>query len=86
MINAKDHYVAWAGLVTEIDEAREHLEALAEKLATQGECDEEDLAVNLGHIYAHLNRAWHSRNQNTEISETQWEEFSQFPKDVKPVG
>jgi hypothetical protein len=86
VINAKDQYVAWAGLVTELDEAREHLEGLAEKLAKQGECDEEEFAVELGHIYAHLNRAWHSRNQDAEISEVQWSEFSEFPKDLKPVG
>jgi hypothetical protein len=86
MINAKDHSVAWASFVTELDEAREHLEALSEKLVREGSCDESDLAVDLGHIYAHLNRAWHSRDQDDAITSEQWQEFSGFPTDLTPVG
>ncbi|HEX8411216.1 MAG TPA: hypothetical protein VF883_20320 [Thermoanaerobaculia bacterium] len=86
MINARDHYVAWAGLVTELDEARDHLEQLINHMTRDGAIDEDDFAVELGHVYAHLNRAWHSRNQSDEIRDDLWEAFSQFPKDLLPVG
>jgi hypothetical protein len=86
MINQKDHYVAWALLLTEMDEAREHLQDLIEKMHRDGRIEDEEFAVDLGHIYAHLNRVWHSRSQASEITEAQWPEFSEFPKDLKPVG
>lgn len=86
MINAKDQYVAWAALISELDDAREHLEELITKTQKAGTIEESVLAVDLGHVYAHLNRAWHSRNQETEITEAQWPAFSRFPKDVEPVG
>ncbi|HKR62925.1 MAG TPA: hypothetical protein VJZ00_04270 [Thermoanaerobaculia bacterium] len=86
MINAKDNYVAWARWITELDEAREHLTDLIDELVKAGEGEEIAFSIQLGHVYAHLNRAWHSRDQNEEISEEQWPLFSQFPKDVEPVG
>jgi hypothetical protein len=86
MINARDNDVAWAMFITELDEAREHLTDLIDGLVKAGEGNDVDLSIHLGHVYAHLNRAWHSRNQDHEISEEQWPRFSQFPKDVEPVG
>ena len=86
MINAQQQYVAWSGLLTELDEAREHLEALIKSMNEASSVEESVFAVDLGHIYAHLNRAWHSRNEPTEISEQQWAAFSAFPKDLNPVG
>jgi hypothetical protein len=87
MINNKENPVAWAMLITELDEAREHLEDLINEMSESGAIDDEsEFSVYLGHVYAHLNRAWHSRNQDEEISEKQWLVFSQFPKDIKPVG
>jgi hypothetical protein len=86
MINAQEHNVAWAGLLTELDEAREHLEEVIKSMHGAGSIDESVFAVDLGHVFAHLNRAWHSRNQASEISEEQWNSFSQFPQDLKPVG
>jgi hypothetical protein len=86
MINAKQHPVGWAGLLTELDDAREHLQSLLDKMQKDGTIEASELAVELGHVYAHLNRAWHSRNQETEITEDQWPAFSAFPKDVEPVG
>jgi len=86
MINAKDHYVAWALMVSELDEAVEHLQKLTASMASAGSIEEEDLEIQLGHVYAHLNRAWHSRNREEEVSSEEWGAFSQFPKDVTPVG
>ena len=86
MISVQEHYVAWAGLLTELDEAREHLEALVKTMSDAGSIEESVFAVNLGHVFAHLNRAWHSCKEPTQVSEQQWEVFSAFPKDLKPVG
>ena len=86
MINAKDHDVAWALLIAELDEAREHLENLTHDMNSQGVMDESEFAVHLGHVFAHLNRAWHSRDQPSEITNEQWTPFSQFPSDLQPVG
>ena len=85
MINKTEHTVAWALWVMELDEAKEHLEGLIKKL-TQDVMDEAEFAVEMGHIYAHLNRVWHSRSQDSETTDEQWPVFSQFPKDLKPVG
>jgi hypothetical protein len=86
MINSTDSYVAWALLVDELDEAREHLQSLINQMATSGAIEDEEFAVELGHVYAHLNRAWHVRSQDGEISTEQWAKFSAFPKDLEPVG
>ncbi|MFA5982983.1 MAG: hypothetical protein WC782_03115 [Methylococcaceae bacterium] len=56
-------------------------------MTESGVIDEEsEFTVYLGHVYSHLNRAWHSRNQVEEISREQWLLSSQFPKDINPVG
>ncbi len=73
-------------LVTELHEAREHLESLVSEMVKSGAIDEADYAVQLGHVCAHLNRAWNSRSLEGEISEDEWERYSQFPKDLQPVG
>jgi hypothetical protein len=39
MINSKEHYVGWARLMTELDEAREHLEQLTHVMNSQGLMD-----------------------------------------------
>ena len=51
---------------------------------------EPELRVHLGHVYAHLNRAWHMRDAATSAaldpSDEQCEAWTQFPRDLKPVG
>ena len=86
MINQKDNFIAWVLLVENLDEAREHLQELIEAMTKRGNYDESEFSVELGHIYAHLNRVWHSRNLTSEITSEQWPAFSQFPKDLQPVG
>ncbi len=86
MINERTNPVAWALLLAELDEAKDHLAALADLMAKAGAIDDTEFAVYLGHVYAHLNRVWHSRNQDSEISKEQWPVFSQFPSDIKLVG
>jgi hypothetical protein len=55
-------------------------------MAASGAIEEEEFGVELGHVYAHLNRAWHARGQGGEVSTEQWVKFSAFPKDLEPVG
>jgi hypothetical protein len=78
--------VEWASFLDELDDAREHLAELVQSLQDAGSFDEAELRVNLGHVYAHLNRAWHSRAHSGEITEALWPKFSRFPNDLEPVG
>ncbi len=86
MINEKDHPVTWAMLIYELDDAKEHLEALIKKMS-QDEIDEQEFRILMGHIYAHLNRACNSRNDQTEdLMQEKWDEYSQFPSDIELNG
>ena len=86
MINQNKNPVEWALLVTGLDDAREHLDSLTSTMVEAGSIEEEDYAIQLGHIYAHLNRCWNARALESEVPEADWEEFSSFPKDLRPVG
>ena len=86
MINGKDNPVEWALLSYEIEEAIEHLQDISDKIIPGSGIDEEDFKIRMGHVYAHLNRIWHSRNHIGDISSEQSEEYSEFPKDVKRYG
>lgn len=49
MINEKENPVAWAMLLTELDEAREHLDALINQISEAGAINEEsEFPVYLG--------------------------------------
>jgi hypothetical protein len=69
----------------ELTDAHEHLGDLIGKLAG-GSVDEEALRVDIGHVYAHLNRAWHQSKSASEIADTEWDAATAFPSDVTPVG
>lgn len=85
MINSSEQPVEWAMLLYELDDAREHLESLANKMAQSGEISEQAFAIHLGHVYAHMNRAWNSRSLEGDIPEEDWGRLSQFPEDLGPV-
>ena len=86
MINAKDNPYAWTTFLTDLAEAQVYLSNLIDRLVEDGEIDDDDLSIQLGQVYAQLNRAWHSRNQEQSILEEQWKSFSRFPTDIDPVG
>jgi len=86
VINQTDNNVAWTLLMDELDDAKEYLTDLTNQMATTGRIDEGDFARHLGHVYAHLNRAWHGRNRACESTDEQRAQFTQFPKDLSPVG
>lgn len=73
-------------MLTGLEDVQEHLSALVDDLEAAGAMNDEEFAFHLGHIYAHLNRIWHSRNKDEGVKEEQWSEFTQFPKDLEPVG
>lgn len=86
MITQEKQPVEWAMLVYEAADAHEHLGVLIDQLVSAGEVDEEDLRVQLGHVYAHLNRFWHARNLTGDRTQDEMAEHSTFPDDVPPVG
>ena len=45
-----------------------------------------DFEIQLGHVFAHLNRAWNSRNRIGEADDQQLEAETQFPSDLVPNG
>ncbi len=88
MIDSQKNPVAWSMFMYELVDAQAHLADLI--VALDDQADEENFRVCLSHVYAHLNRAWHLRN-NTDVSddgvvdESVYEYLSQFPKDLTPL-
>ena len=77
-------------LMYELSDASEHLSDLIAHLSGgKSPIDEEDLAVQIGHIYAHLNRAWNGRNDPhgmTNPTDEQRAVLTSFPIDLEPCG
>ena len=85
MIKRDHHPVGWAMLNYELADAQEHLGNLLKHL-DDPEYSEEEFRVELGHVYAHLNRAWYQRNLPQELPQSEWELASKYPSDLDPVG
>jgi len=83
-----EHPVSWAMLMYELADAREHLGVLIDQMAAEGAIEEPDFQTQLGHVFAHLNRVWHGRNDTRldEVSGVLHVERSKFPDDLSPVG
>ena len=75
-------------LMYELTDAHEHLGELIAQINAAGEIDEPDFAVFLGHVFAHLNRAWHGRNDLNldQLSQELFVERKQFPTNLQPSG
>ena len=86
MINSKNNPVQWALWLDEFDEPREHLDRLIAALAAESDYDESRLRVDLGHVMAHLNRAWARRNIPRDLTDEEWESFREYPKDLQPIA
>jgi hypothetical protein len=86
VINKENNPVEWAMLCYELDDAREHLEELLKEMSELAELSAEDFEIQIGHIYAHLNRAWNSQNITSDHPHDQIELLSGFPTDLKPTG
>jgi len=86
VITKNDNQVAWTLLVQGLEDASEHLANLVRDLTTDSSYGEEEFRIDLGHVYAHLNRAWNSRNKTSELTDEEWDQCTQFPTDLDPVA
>ncbi len=86
MINSNDNPLEWIQLMYELEDAHLHLGDLITKLQRDGRVDIEPYAIDLAHVFAHLNRAWNSREHVGEMSQKHWEEYRTFPADLDPIA
>jgi hypothetical protein len=93
MLTNTEYPVAWAMLLYELSDAHEHLGTLISEMIASGTIDESEYRIQLGHVFAHLNRAWNGRNDvSLEDSGKEMEpqevyaQRSKFPDDLSPVG
>ncbi len=86
MIDRKNHPEAWAYFIAELEDAQEHLAVLIRELHDAGSVDGAELSVDLGHVYAHMNRAWYRHRLRTDLPEEEWEQASAYPRNLHPVG
>jgi hypothetical protein len=84
MIDKKDQPVEWAAFMYELTDALEHLQNLIKDIEQSQDYNDDDFRVDLGHVYAHLNRAW--RRSAGSLADSDWEAASQFPNDLAPIG
>ncbi|WP_047816152.1 hypothetical protein [Rhodopirellula islandica] len=83
VIRPDDDPVRWDMLMAQITEAHMHLGQLITEIEDNSAIDEIDTMIQLGHIYAHLNRFWHGRNvASGDIDALYTDENSDFPNDV----
>ncbi|MFZ6801487.1 hypothetical protein [Undibacterium sp. Di24W] len=86
MIDKGNNPVEWAGLMYELEDAHEHLANLMTDMMHDPTFDETDFRIQLGHIFAHLNRAWYRRHLHRDIAEDEWNVANKFPNDLNPIG
>ena len=80
-MNAKDNPVAWAMLISELEDIQEHTKSLMDDLLKEGALDELEYEIDIAHIYSHLNRAWHRRKFEDDLTDEEWERASKLPTD-----
>jgi hypothetical protein len=85
MITKDNSPIGWAMLMYELEDAKEHLASLIEKINSTPDYDEANLRIDLGHIYSHLNRAWHRRVIEEDLTDDEWVAAGQFPDDLSPI-
>lgn len=85
MIDKEKDPVGWAALMYELEDAHEHLGRLIAEMESDPDYDEVNFRIDLGHVYSHLNRAWHGRNGGEGPLQSDWHAASQFPRDLEPI-
>lgn len=85
LINKQSVPVEWAALMYELEDAQEHLTALISEMSAADDFDEVDLRIQLGHVFSHLNRAWHRRDKVYGPNQEEWQDASRFPSDLDPT-
>ena len=86
MIDRNSNPVGWSFLLDDLEDAYEHLGNLIKELSSDLEYGEPELRIDLGHVYAHLNRAWRRRNVPNDFADSEWEAAGAFPTDLEPVA
>jgi hypothetical protein len=86
MIDRNLNPMGWSFLMDELQDAYEHLGDLIKEISSDTEYGEPELRVELGHVFAHLNRAWRRRNVPEDFSDAEWEAAGEFPDDLEPVA
>ena len=84
-MNAKNNPVAWALLLAELEDIQEHTETLMNDLLKKEAIDDIEYRIDIGHIYSHLNRAWHRSKFENDLTDKEWEKGSEFPTDIEPT-
>lgn len=82
MISKESAPVAWSALMYELEDAQEHLTSMIANMNSDADYGEGNLRVDLGHVFSHLNRAWHRRGNIDGLDEVEWLEASKFPTDL----
>jgi hypothetical protein len=85
MIDKDANPVEWSLLMYELADAGEHLSNLIDQMKNDPKYDQANFSVDLGHVYSHLNRAWHRRELKRDFTEKEWAEASEFPRDLRPT-
>lgn len=85
MIDRKLQPLEWADFMYELEDALEHLDKLVKDIDQTPDYDHDTFRIDLGHVYAHLNRAWSQSKGNTEEFIGR-EALSAFPVDLRPIG
>lgn len=86
MINPTEYPVGWAMLMYELDDAHEHLGNLIKAISSDPEYSEESYRVDLGHVLAHINRAWRRRHVHEDMTEEEWNAAREYPDDLLPIS
>ena len=86
MIRKSDSPVAFSTLFYDLDDAKDHLIELIDAITNNSEYTEDEYRVELGHIYAHLNRAWNNRNLEDDSQEPDHDESRRYPQDLDPIA
>lgn len=77
----------WKNILHNITEAREQLEQIEAQAKHKKRISEGELQVMLEHAYHHLNFAWNIRHVSTKhythLTESEFNEWSKFPKQIE---
>jgi len=85
MIDRKLQPLEWSDFMYELTDALEHLDKLVKDIDQTPDYDQDTFRIDLGHVYAHLNRAWSSSKGDTEEAIGR-DAASAFPADLRPIG
>jgi hypothetical protein len=86
MIKPDANPVEWALLVDELSDAHEHLGDLIKRIMGDASYDESGFRVDMGHVMAHLNRAWARRDIERSLTDAEWEAFREYHAELRPIA